>query len=308
MNTKLSEKFPNLSRVGLGTVQFGMAYGFTKAFSQAQADEILNACQANSVNLLDTARDYGDSEKKIGDYLKRTKSTFYVATKFGRMTAREAADEKKMTAHLRGSVERSLMELGAKRISLLMLHQTDPFLVENPVFWKTLKQLKKEDRYEAFGLSVYEVKPTEKIVRKHKAQIDFIQAPYNLLDRRFELFGRSLQKNGVGFISRSAFLKGVLVADEKTIPAELKRLRPLKKKLDLLSEKSGLSNAHIALLFALQADFIDSTLVGVASSSELLENLKALTLRGRFLELKEQLNDLRVDDLALVDPRRWQSL
>src|SRR5207244_4390085 len=73
-----------VSVVGLGTWQFGGEWG--RAFSQWEADAILDEAAACGVNLLDTAECYGDhlSERMIGDYLSRhDRSRWLVATKFG---------------------------------------------------------------------------------------------------------------------------------------------------------------------------------------------------------------------------------
>ena len=61
-----------ISRIGLGTVQFGCDYGFTKEFKQNRVDEILECCIKHNINLLDTAREYGNSEQKIGEFIKNS--------------------------------------------------------------------------------------------------------------------------------------------------------------------------------------------------------------------------------------------
>ena len=73
-----------VSVIGLGTWQFGGEWG--RAFSQADADAILDQAGALGINLLDTAECYGDhlSESLVGDYLSRhDRSRWIVATKFG---------------------------------------------------------------------------------------------------------------------------------------------------------------------------------------------------------------------------------
>src|SRR4051812_23699498 len=73
-----------VSVIGLGTWQFGGEWG--RAFSQSEADAILDQAATSGINLLDTAECYGDhlSESLIGDYLKRhDRSRWIVATKFG---------------------------------------------------------------------------------------------------------------------------------------------------------------------------------------------------------------------------------
>jgi aryl-alcohol dehydrogenase-like predicted oxidoreductase len=72
------------SVIGLGTWQFWGEWG--RAFSQADADPILDKAAELGINLIDTAECYGDrvSESLIGDYLsRRDRARWIVATKFG---------------------------------------------------------------------------------------------------------------------------------------------------------------------------------------------------------------------------------
>ena len=57
------------NRLGLGTVQFGLAYGIANQVGQVSgvgAAEILGLAWAAGVNTLDTAIGYGNSESILG--------------------------------------------------------------------------------------------------------------------------------------------------------------------------------------------------------------------------------------------------
>ena len=61
-----------MNRFALGTAQFGMRYGINNS-SKASIDineieEILNFSLEKKIDLLDTAMNYGDSEKKLGRF------------------------------------------------------------------------------------------------------------------------------------------------------------------------------------------------------------------------------------------------
>ena len=59
----------DISVFSLGTVQLGMDYGlgdYTAKPSQEYAFELLDRALEQGVNTLDTANNYGDSEKEIG--------------------------------------------------------------------------------------------------------------------------------------------------------------------------------------------------------------------------------------------------
>jgi aryl-alcohol dehydrogenase-like predicted oxidoreductase len=80
--------------------------------SQADADRALEVLLRYGVNHLDTAARYGDSELRIGAWMARHRQDFFLATKTGSRTAREARDD----------IHRSLERLRADRVDLLQLH------------------------------------------------------------------------------------------------------------------------------------------------------------------------------------------
>src|SRR5436305_6741633 len=113
-----------VSVVGLGTRQFGGEWG--PAFSQQQADAILDDAAACGVNLLDTAECYGDhlSERLIGDYLSRhDRSRWLIATKFGHHYRgfQDRADDFSI-AGVRQQLEGSLRALRIECIDLYQFH------------------------------------------------------------------------------------------------------------------------------------------------------------------------------------------
>ena len=58
----------------LGSAQFGMKYGIANLSglpNQAEIDSLIDLANLNDIKKIDTAWNYGDSEKKIGKYLKR---------------------------------------------------------------------------------------------------------------------------------------------------------------------------------------------------------------------------------------------
>ena len=56
----------NLSRLSLGTAQFGMKYGINNRFGKIkihEAKNILNYCEKLGIRSIDSAISYGDAEK-----------------------------------------------------------------------------------------------------------------------------------------------------------------------------------------------------------------------------------------------------
>ena len=80
--------------------------------SQAEADRALELLLRHGVNHLDTAARYGDSELRIGAWMVQHRKDFFLATKTGSRTAREARED----------IHRSLERLRVDRVDLIQLH------------------------------------------------------------------------------------------------------------------------------------------------------------------------------------------
>jgi aryl-alcohol dehydrogenase-like predicted oxidoreductase len=80
--------------------------------SQDEADRALEVLLRHGVNHIDTAARYGDSELRIGPWMARHRRDFFLATKTGSRTAREARDD----------VHRSLERLRVDHVDLIQMH------------------------------------------------------------------------------------------------------------------------------------------------------------------------------------------
>lgn len=79
---------------------------------QDRADRLLDLLLEHGVNHIDTAADYGDSELRIGPWMKRHRKDFFLATKTGSRTK----------AGARESLHRSLERLQVDSVDLLQMH------------------------------------------------------------------------------------------------------------------------------------------------------------------------------------------
>ncbi|HYF51590.1 MAG TPA: aldo/keto reductase [Planctomycetota bacterium] len=93
------------SRTILGAAAFGSA-------AQHACDRTLDCALSFGVNHVDTAANYGESELRIGDWIKRHGNPFFIGTKTAKRTRKEAAEE----------IQRSLERLKLPRVDLIQLH------------------------------------------------------------------------------------------------------------------------------------------------------------------------------------------
>ena len=89
--------------------------------SQAEADRTLERLLEAGLNHIDTAASYGDSELRIGPWMERHRSEFFLATKTGDRSYSAARD----------SIRRSLERLRVDHLDLIQLHN-----LVKPEEWK----------------------------------------------------------------------------------------------------------------------------------------------------------------------------
>ncbi len=82
------------------------------AMKQDKADGVLDVLLEHGVNHIDTAAAYGDSELRIGPWMREHRKHFFLATKTGERTYEGA----------RTSIHRSLERLQVDRIDLIQMH------------------------------------------------------------------------------------------------------------------------------------------------------------------------------------------
>ena len=92
------------------------------AMSQSRADATLQTVRDSGINHIDTAASYGESERRLFDFLQDHRHEFFLATKTGERSGDAA----------RAQLEQSLERLGVDRVDLIQLHN----LVE-PHEWET---------------------------------------------------------------------------------------------------------------------------------------------------------------------------
>lgn len=295
----------DISKFGLGTVQFGLDYGFTKRKTQDEVNDILQTAVANDITLIDTAREYGDSEDKIGNFMEDNDNNFVVATKLHLINDLSDLSYSNLKHHIYTSVEESLEKLKLDRIPILQLHQTVDELYENDDFWIVINQLKDDKLIDLFGVSVYELPETKFIMNKHNDCVDFFQIPYNVFDRRFDEIQKDLNDNNIGLISRSTFLKGIIPCSIEDIPNNLSGIKPFKLKLLDLANKYDVSVAELASAFVYYNNYINSTILGVDSPEELESNINSIEKFDSNLLKEIDFDNLKINNDYLIDPRKW---
>ena len=301
-----------VSEISLGTAEIGLDYGFKGNAQYGKPDvkesiRLLHAALDHGINLIDTARVYGNSEEVIGQAFEGMSSLPYIASK---VFLSKDASEKGLPAlrdEIFSSIESSLRALRLETLDLLLIHNTAPEHLRREDILACLKEAQQQGKVRFLGASCYGEEAPLAVL--NETSFRALQVPFNLLDQKMSrrVFpGAAAQR--VGIFVRSAYLRGVLTGQLHSTP---ERLAPLKSRavqaLAVLNHEVS-SLAEAALRFCLSLNAVSSVVIGVKTVAELEANL-ADARRGVLPEgLMPQLQALSFGDDPIVDTRNWQDL
>ena len=198
----------SISEISLGTWQVGGKWG--EPFSHDNADHILSAAVDAGINFIDTADVYGDgeSEKAVGQLVRRRSEQVYVATKCGRRLQPHTAAAYQPAA-LRGFVEDSLRNLGLDTIDLIQLHCPPTEVYYRPEIFGLFDRLREEGKIRHLGVSVEKVEEGLKAIEY--PNVTTVQVIFNMFRQRpAELLFAEAQRRDVGLIVRVPLASGLL--------------------------------------------------------------------------------------------------
>lgn len=292
-------------KLGLGTAQFGLDYGISNGEGRTPASEvkkILPLAAKFKMPVIDTAPQYGSSEKVIGRCLPG-RHPFKIVTKTPVFKKDAVAGVDAL--FLKETFHDSLRKLRQKSVyALLVHHSTDLLSGNGGVLWQAMEELKEEGVVEKIGVSVYSPDQVDSILGSFR--VDLIQFPLNVLDQRMIQNGRlrGLKALGIEVHSRSAFLQGLLLMSPARLP---KYFSPFRQALTQYFEyirATGLTPAQAALAFVCGISEIDVVIVGVNEARQ-LEELCRIQLSGTPLG-KVKFSSFPIEDEMIINPCNWK--
>ena len=291
---------PNAQKLALGTVQLGQAYGIANKLGQvtrADAKAMLKLALANSINTLDTAITYGESEACLGEIGTQD---FNLVTKLPELPN----NCRDVSAWVRQEVIASLNRLGVAEVYGLLLHRPEQLLGPSGAdLYKTLQKLKDGGRVKKIGISIYS--PSELTLIYPRYSFDLVQAPFNLVDQRFYNSGwlQRLKDDDVEVHTRSAFLQGLLLMTQEDIPDKFSHWGKLWRTWYRWLADHDISAVQACLAFPLSFSEIDRVIVGANSLSQLSEIVSAANDQREF-----NFPDLQCEDENIINPANWNQL
>jgi len=301
-----------VSALALGTVELGWDYGIAAPGefgrpTEAEAIRLVHAALDAGINLIDTARAYGESEALLGRALRGRREQVVLATKVRTQLddgSSPSGDELRRT--MEQSLETSLKLLQTDCVDIWQVHHVDDgLLARRAVVAEVFDAARRSGKVRSVGGSTYGAELP--LAALESDLFDMLQVTYSVLDQRLadRVFPLAAER-GVGILARSILLKGALTSRGDYLPDHLEALRARSRQFRGLVAESGLeaSPVQVAVAFGLAPPQIHSVLIGVRSERELREALGAVAVRlpGALLE---RLYALRLDDAELLNPSTW---
>lgn len=293
------------ARLGLGTVQWGMAYGIADRRGQAPFAEVgnmLRIASEHGISLLDTAHTYGEAEKVLGRH-DISSQGFRVVTKVPPI--RSSYIDAQAAAQVAAAFQESLQRLRCAQAYGLLVHQAGNLLMPgSDRLWAALQSLKGEGLVEKVGVSVYHPRQLENILERHR--IDLVQLPFNLYDQRFAQTGllRRLKQAGIEVHARSAFLQGVLLLPPDRLPGHFVAIRDHHAHLHHRIGEAGLTPLEACLRFCLARDDIDRVIVGCKTVEQLAEVLGVVKGKDTGMDLSA-VGHYSISNESIINPQVW---
>ncbi|PIQ73227.1 aldo/keto reductase [Candidatus Roizmanbacteria bacterium CG11_big_fil_rev_8_21_14_0_20_36_8] len=196
-----------VSEIGYGSWAIGSEWGDV---TEEQAHAALACLPEAGINFIDTADVYGDgrSEKLIGEYLSKTKTRTFVATKIGRRLSPHIVDNYSKD-NLFSFVDRSCKNLNTQCLDLLQLHTPPTEIYYKPEVFSYLDELVKRKKIKFYGVSVEKVEEGLKAIEY--PNVSTVQIIFNMFRQRpMELFFNEAKKRNIGVIVRVPLASGLL--------------------------------------------------------------------------------------------------
>lgn len=301
-----------VSEISFGTVSLGVPYGIgirSKADMVPENDavKLLQSALDRGVNFFDTARGYGESEKRLGKACKNRRHHAVIATKCAHLYNEKGQlpPAGALKQVMDTSLNESLSALQTDYIDVYMMHDSDLGINSNETIVHTMSAYKEKGVVRAIGISTYTVEETRKAIES--GVWDMIQVAYNLMDQSQEPLFSLARQHGVGIVVRSALLKGILTDRGSNLHPQLKPVEKHRERYKELLTRHIPTLSDLAVKFILSHEDVSSVLVGIDKPEYLQSALKVAN--GKYLS-EEML--IRAKQLAFPDPEfldlpRWNS-
>ena len=284
-----------MNRIVLGGAQLGLPYGILnggETLNREEVARILDTAVGHGIDSIDTAIAYGQSESVIGE---TAQNRFNIISKLPPLPS----EVSNVSEWVHMQVDASLARLNCKSLDALLLHRPQDLVEQHGAeLYAAINSLKIKKIIQRFGISIYAPDELDGIIGKF--DIDVVQAPLNVFDRRILGVIDQLTARNIEVHVRSVFLQGVLIASPKDRPQRFQPWSEHFSRFDTWVHSTGVSAMACCLAFALQQPGVAKLVIGTTSAESLTEIMNSVP--NIHLEVPA---DLQSSSEQLIDPRVW---
>ncbi len=293
-----------IDRIVLGTAALGQPYGIANpktVITPAETEAVLTASWSRGIRCIDTAPVYGDAERRIGNWSRRTGTRFRTISKLPPMDDISDSD---VDATIRLHLKTTFQNLCVDYLEGYLLHNPGDF-TRLPVR-ETLRTLQEEKKVGVYGLSVND--PGEAMSALSIDRVGAFQVPTNLFDSRIKDSGlkEECAAGGLHLYLRSVFLQGLIFREPSSLPGFFTPIYPKLRAFQNLSEDTKITPSHLALSYILQIDQNSHIVIGCRHTSEveeLCDIVAAPPLDASIFSRLQEIGD--GTETTMIDPRSW---
>jgi aryl-alcohol dehydrogenase-like predicted oxidoreductase len=183
-------------------------------------------------------------------------------------------------------------------LNCLYIHDEENLFTKRGVLlFNTLRKLKKNHFFNKLGISLYNLTNLRPIIKSF--EIDVIQVPFNILDRRIKKYVKILKKKNIAIHVRSIFLQGLLLMNPHLVPKKFYILKKYILKINRQKNFFKTTLVNYLLNFVDKEEYISKILCGVHSYNHLKEILNYKRIS------KISFNNFMLANKKIIDPRNW---
>ena len=204
---------------------------------------------------------------------------------------------------LNEQVQASLKNLRVESLSGLLMHKSsDLFKKSNAPLLSGLRKLKETGVVNKVGVSIYNPSELDALADRG-IEIDIVQAPFNILDRRIESSGwlNRLALADIEIHTRSVFLQGLLLQSKIQRAPYFNKWAKHFAIFDEWVNDTGQTRLGASLNFVYSRAKISKVIVGVQDRGQLRGVVKSISLDRHSLVS----SDLAIYDDSLINPSNW---
>ena len=291
------------SKIGLGTVQWGVEYGISNINGitpSAEAKRILKNARHCGINTIDTAYDYGIAEKVLG---VNDISDFKVCTKIP--SAKGIDTEEGIKKHYESCLNNSLKNLKRDRVEYLLLHDCNDLLGNHhKKVASMMNKYKNTGKAIKVGFSAYSSEQINLAIKNFAP--DIVQVPFSILDRRLLECGilKELKDRDIEVHARSIFLQGLLLMEPRELNRYFSPFLSQIRSWHELCKKQKTKPLDLALYYAVSQQSIDKCIIGISTLNQLKEAINSLKDNQFDIDPRE-LTKLGKMPKGLLNPTLW---